>query len=158
MPSDTHSQIRKELQQELVPELRRRGFSGSLPNFRRITEGRIALLTVQFDKYGGSFTLELGRAPASDYAPFPGKLIPTTHLSARDLDLAQRARIHPNPGDTLNWFSYKHLVAGGDVAEGLRALARSASALLSEAEAWWAGKPAPPHVHPFAESSSPSTA
>jgi hypothetical protein len=151
MPGDTHSQKRKALQQELVPELRRRGFFGSLPNFRRITESTIALLTVQFNKYGGSFTLELGRAPASDYAPFPGKLIPPTHLSAHDLDLAQRARIHPIPGDTLSWFSYRHLVASGDVAENLRALARSASALLIEAEVWWAGKPAPPHVDPFAQ-------
>jgi hypothetical protein len=155
MPADAHSQMRAALQQELVPDLRRRGFSGSFPNFRRITETNIALLSVQFDKHGGSFTLELGRAQAADYAPFPGKLIPPTHLSARELDLAQRARVHPDPDNTLNWFSYKNLVAGADFAENLRRLAWSATALLGEAEAWWAGGPAAPHVHPFVRTAEP---
>jgi hypothetical protein len=36
MLADAPSQMRAALQQELVPELRRRGFSGSFPNFRRI--------------------------------------------------------------------------------------------------------------------------
>jgi hypothetical protein len=153
MPVDAHSQMRAALQQELVPELRRRGFSGSFPNFRRIAETDIALLSIQFNKYGGSFTLELGRAPASDYAPFPGKLIPPTHLSARELDLAQRARVYPAPGNSIDWFSYRGLSVGSDDTAGLRALARSAAALLDEAEAWWAGGPAMPHIHPFARQS-----
>lgn len=42
-----------------LPELRERGFEGSFPHYRRITEQKADLLTVVFDKWGGSFALEL---------------------------------------------------------------------------------------------------
>jgi len=112
--------MRAALQQELVPHLRRRGFSGSFPNFRRMTDTDIALLTVQFNKYGGSFTIELGRAAASDYARSPGELIRPFKLSANELPLGQRARLYPTPGDPLEWFSYPN--TGGPNTGGSRFL------------------------------------
>ena len=83
MSNEAKSQMRAALKAELLPELRRRGFSGALPHFRRMTDSTISLLTVQFNKYGSSFAVEIGRAPASDYAPFPGKLVPATNLRVR---------------------------------------------------------------------------
>lgn len=147
MKNDDASQIRAALQAELVPLLRQRGFSGSFPNFRRVTDATISLLTVQLNKYGGSFTIEVGRAPASDYAPWPGKLIPPTQLSARDLPFTQRARLLPAPGGD-EWFSSRRPPSAGEDPDRFTKLARSAAALLDELDAWWAGA-TQPHVQDF---------
>lgn len=147
-----HFQMRAALQAELVPLLRQRGFSGSFPHFRRITDTAIALLTVQFNKYGGSFAIEVGRAPASDYAPWPGKLIPPTNLSAHDLPLAQRARLVAEPGKGDEWFSYRHPLSPGEDSGRFTEPARSAAALLDELDAWWGGA-FQPHIQDFAKPS-----
>jgi hypothetical protein len=47
------------LKQLFVPALRERGFKGSLPHFRRPLGNRIDRLTVQFDKWGGGFVIEI---------------------------------------------------------------------------------------------------
>jgi hypothetical protein len=152
MKTDDHSQMQAALKAELVPLLRRQGFSGAFPHFRRIAD-TIALLTVQFNKYGGSFTIEVGRAPASDYAPWPGKLIPPTQLSARDLPFAQRARLVPAPGTGDEWFSYRRPPSAGEDSGRFTNLARSAAALLDELEAWWAGA-SQPHIQDFTRPAS----
>ncbi len=48
------------LRSGLNQHVRPLGFSGSYPHLRRIQEDRIALLTVQFDRYGGRFVVEVG--------------------------------------------------------------------------------------------------
>jgi hypothetical protein len=138
--------MRSALKTELLPELRRRGFSGKLPHFRRITESTISLLPIQVNKYGGSFAVEIGRAPASDHAPFPGKLVPATDLSAWDLALNQRARFWPRGRREEEWFSYRDFADGLEFASRARELVRSAVALLDQAEAWWAGASEQPNV------------
>jgi hypothetical protein len=50
--SDDRSRMIAALQAHVVPELRRRGFKGSFPHFRRAAAQRIDLLTFQFDKWG----------------------------------------------------------------------------------------------------------
>ena len=44
-----------------VPALRKRGFVGSLPHFRRLLPDRVDYLMVQFYSAGGSFVVEVGR-------------------------------------------------------------------------------------------------
>jgi hypothetical protein len=44
-----------------VPVLRQRGFVGSFPHFRRKLDQRIDFLNVQFNRYGGSFCLNIGQ-------------------------------------------------------------------------------------------------
>lgn len=44
----------------VVPEIRKRGFKGSFPHFRKISEDKIDLITFQFDRYGGGFVIEVG--------------------------------------------------------------------------------------------------
>jgi hypothetical protein len=51
------------LQQIVVPVLREHGFSGSIPHFRRFTSSKIHTLTFQFNKWGGSFVVEIETAP-----------------------------------------------------------------------------------------------
>lgn len=47
----------RELRKWVVPELKRRGFGGSFPHYRRIDGTRIDLLMFQFDKWGGGFRI-----------------------------------------------------------------------------------------------------
>ncbi|MGA8154228.1 MAG: DUF4304 domain-containing protein [Terriglobales bacterium] len=47
------------LQKLFVPALRERDSKGSLPHFRRPMVDRIDLLTIQFDKWGGGFVIEI---------------------------------------------------------------------------------------------------
>lgn len=59
----------QEIKAIIVPELRRLGFKGSFPHFRRIyDDGRVDYLSYQFNKYGGSFIVEIAVA-----YPYKGK-------------------------------------------------------------------------------------
>jgi Domain of unknown function (DUF4304) len=58
-PDDMISSLKKLF----VPALRERGFKGSLPHFRRIGKNQIDLLTVQFDRHGGGFVIEISKCP-----------------------------------------------------------------------------------------------
>jgi len=51
----------KALTAVFIPALRERGFVGSFPNFRRQLDQRIDFLNVQFNKYGGSFCVNIGQ-------------------------------------------------------------------------------------------------
>jgi hypothetical protein len=55
----TNDLMREQLRLIVVPRLRERGFLGKLPSFRRIRNGTCETLDVQFNKYGGSFAINL---------------------------------------------------------------------------------------------------
>ena len=57
--SDLRLQMDAALKATLIPLLRDRGFKGSLPHFRRIGKSGIDLFTVQFDRNGGGFVVEV---------------------------------------------------------------------------------------------------
>ena len=54
-------QMMTALRAVFVPVLRQRGFVGSFPHFRRKLDQRIDFLNVQFNRYGGSFCLNIGQ-------------------------------------------------------------------------------------------------
>ncbi len=49
----------EELKKTAIPVLKQKGFKGSFPHFRRISDDKIDLLMFQFDKYGGGFIVEI---------------------------------------------------------------------------------------------------
>jgi len=51
----------KALSAVFFPALRQWGFVGSFPHFRRQSDRRIDFLNVQFNRYGGSFCLNIGQ-------------------------------------------------------------------------------------------------
>jgi len=64
------------LKSVFVPALRERGFKGSLPHFRRPMQDRIDLLTIQFDRWGGGFVIEISKcAPEGITMPW-GNIFP----------------------------------------------------------------------------------
>src|SRR3989442_4690923 len=87
------------LKETLVPALRARGFKGSLPHFRRIGEERVDLLTVQFDRHGGGFIVEISRCGSTGVTTAWGQHIPATKGTAHDLHTDKRHRPgSPRPG------------------------------------------------------------
>ncbi|MFJ7406290.1 MULTISPECIES: DUF4304 domain-containing protein [unclassified Lysinibacillus] len=49
----------KALKKLVVPYLREHGFKGSFPHFRRQNEEHMDVITFQFNRYGGSFVVEV---------------------------------------------------------------------------------------------------
>lgn len=69
----TNDLMREELKRIGVPKLRALGFVGKLPSFRRIKDGtHYEVLEVQFNKYGGSFAVNLKIIePSEDFMTKP---------------------------------------------------------------------------------------
>ena len=94
------------LKRIVVPELRRAGFAGSFPHFRRVREV-VDLVTFQFDRHGGGFVVEVATGEAAGFTTYWGKHIPASKLRAWDLHPDQRRRLKPaSGGGTDSWFRY----------------------------------------------------
>jgi hypothetical protein len=64
------------LTEHVIPVLRDRGFSGSFPNFRRLTADSVHLLTFLFSKYGGSVMVEVGSCSIDGLPTGSGDVFP----------------------------------------------------------------------------------
>jgi hypothetical protein len=123
------------LKEYVIPSLREKGFKGSFPHFRRPTEAAIQLLTFQFDKWGGSFVIEIAACSPRGFTTHWGKFIPPTKIRAWDIN--KRFRLGaPDENSDGHWFKYnKHgLFSLGDPFEKA---ALEVLPFLDEAESWW---------------------
>ena len=74
------------LRATVIPYLREVGFAGTLPHFRRKRSGRHELLSIMFNKYGGSFYVEAGAMSGERYVELQrhwataGKKLPESKL------------------------------------------------------------------------------
>lgn len=118
------------LKERLVPALRVRGFKGSLPHFRRISSARVDLLTVQFDRYGGAFVVEIARCDTAGVTTSWGKHIPANKATAHDVRTRHRLGA-PGPETDGRWFRF-------DDGTPVIAVAESLLGYMEEAERWWA--------------------
>ena len=119
------------LKRLFVPALRERGFKGSLPHFRRLRNDQIDLLTVQFDRYGGGFVIEISRCAPEGMTTSWGKKIPPNKVTAWDMHPKERPRLGaPSPQEDGHWFRF-------DDGTPTDAVAESATLLLAEADRWW---------------------
>jgi hypothetical protein len=101
----TREEMDAALKQVVVPGLRELGYAGSMPHFRRITEC-VDLLTIQFDRYGGGFVIEAGRASKEGITTPSGKFISAAKLKAWDLPADQRPRLVPDGKRPGFWFRF----------------------------------------------------
>ena len=120
------------LKAALVPALRARGFKGSLPHFRRATDARIDLLTIQFDQHGGGFIVEISRCGPEGITTSWGKHIPPNKVTAHDLHLYERHRLG-SPGRDVDgrWYRF-------DDGSPTDLIAHELVGHLAEADEWWA--------------------
>lgn len=69
MGEELRKLVNEEIKKVIIPELRKYNFKGSFPHFRRIYDnGKVDYLSFQFNKYGGSFVVEIAVA-----YPYKGK-------------------------------------------------------------------------------------
>jgi len=118
------------LQRHLMPVLRKRGFTGSLPHLRRVANDRIDLVSFQFDKWGGGFVVEVAKSDAEGVTMPWGEKIAPARLKAHDLHPKQRLRLGSSGPGEDHWFRY-------DTGVTVEAVVQEVVALLPQAEAWW---------------------
>jgi len=122
------------LKEYVVPILRECGFKGSFPHFRRPTERAIHLLTFQFDRWGGGFTVEIARCPTDGVTMYWGEHVPPIKVRAWDVQTDCRPRLGPEKTDKWFRFDKRGFFSTGDPYE------RAALELLpylDRAEDWW---------------------
>lgn len=126
----------------VVPHLRSLGFKGSMPHFRRQSEGKADLLTFQFNLYGGSFVVELSVCSEADIAAHWRADLTLKNVTAHDMNFRQRLGSTHQSSD--HWFVYgkKNHEPGHEAIESTAHYERIASevANLVESQAinWWA--------------------
>jgi len=121
-----------------VPVIRRHGFKGSMPHFRRPTEDRINLLTVRFDRHGGGFVIEVSNcSPEGTTTPW-GKHIPPNRVSAWDVYPPNRPRLgSSSPGEDDHWFRFDDGTSTDEIAKLAVAYFERADQWWSTANPWW---------------------
>ncbi|MGE7925887.1 DUF4304 domain-containing protein [Viridibacillus arvi] len=97
----------------MIPFLRQQGFKGSLPHFRRINEKNIDLITFQFNKWGGSFIVELAVCPKQGVTMDWGEQIPPNKVTAHDIDKRFRLGAKSEDEDVI-WFNFENAKNVGD--------------------------------------------
>ncbi|TCI33497.1 DUF4304 domain-containing protein [Exiguobacterium sp. SH4S7] len=96
------------LKREVVPYLRSHQFKGSFPHFRRVQSDQMDLVTFQFNRHGGSFTVVLAQAPATVFLTPWGEQISPQKMTAHDVDVDARRRLGSHsPYEDGIWFSYE---------------------------------------------------
>jgi hypothetical protein len=114
----------------VVPALRERGFKGSLPHFRRLRTDRVDLLTIQFDKHGGGFVVEISQCAVEGVTTHWGKHVPASKVTAWDLHPDQRLRLKLRDGSgTDSWFRFDR--------DEYSEVASQVLSRLGDADAYW---------------------
>ncbi|MEN6372890.1 MAG: DUF4304 domain-containing protein [Armatimonadota bacterium] len=127
----TINEMKKALNDVVIPRLRERGFKGSLPHFRRFRDDRVDLLMFQFDKWGGGFVIEVGHCSPQGMMTSWGGHIPAEKMKAYYLNFNCRERVQPRKGGSPNdWFRYDSATRPEEFAE----VAQSVIPLLEHME------------------------
>jgi hypothetical protein len=106
MSANLRNEMEASLKRVVIPELRRAGFTGTLPHLRRVGQV-VDLVTFQFDKHGGGFVIEVATGELAGFTTHWGKHIPANKLTAWDLHPDNRKRLTPVAGaGTDSWFRY----------------------------------------------------
>jgi hypothetical protein len=135
--SESRDSMIAALMEIIVPVLRERGFAGSFPHFRRLSENGIDLLSFQFDKWGGGFLIEISKCNVSGIRTHWGEEIPADKVRAIDNHPDQRHRLIPGKGPSRqDWFRFdQHSFLKS--SERFSRAARSVLPYLEDAEDWW---------------------
>ena len=121
------------LKKYVLPALRERGFKGSFPHFRRLLQDRVDLLTIQYDKNGGGFIVEISVCGVEGVTTHRGKHVPAAKVTAWDLHPNQRLRLKLREGaGTDAWFRFEN--------GKYRAVAEQVLSRLAYADKYWTSR------------------
>ena len=126
--------MNKAIKSMVIPELKKHGFIGKYPHFKRIKSDSIDLLTFQFNKHGGSFCIEISTV-------YPNR--------------EEYRNYHLHKGDTLEkintWYTHERYRLGRETAGGdcwftfdksnINEVANHILMILPSAYNWWDNPP-----------------
>ena len=133
--SETRDEMIAALQKCVVPALRAAGFQGTFPDFRRLTEDAIHLLTFQFNKWGGSFVVEVASCPVEGITTHWGEHLPATAVKAINIHPSLRLRLGSNGEQQDYWFRFDGRFTWNRYERAAKAVLPY---LKTQAEDWWA--------------------
>jgi hypothetical protein len=114
----------------MIAALKAAFFEGWLAHFRRIQTTRIDLLTVPFNKWGGSFVIEVAKCPPEGITTAWGEFHAPNKCRAWDVPYRPRHRLgSPTPGKDGVWCRY-------DDDTPVEVVAKEAAGYPSEADHW----------------------
>ncbi|MGM0924798.1 MAG: DUF4304 domain-containing protein, partial [Bacillota bacterium] len=90
MESNAKAIMNNALKKIVIPVLREQAFKGSFPHFRRKNENNIDLITFQFNKWGGSFVVELASCSIEGLTTYWGEHILPNKVTAHDINKRYR--------------------------------------------------------------------
>lgn len=137
--SDSRKKMKTALEEIVIRELRRAGFKGSFPHFRRPSAEAVDLLSFQFDRHGGGFVIEISKSPPGGLLLDRGERIPPDQVRALDCHPSDRLRLQPDfaSASPADWFRYDRRRLFRDVH---KEVAQSVLPFLESAEKWWVGE------------------
>ncbi|WP_400194985.1 DUF4304 domain-containing protein [Lysinibacillus telephonicus] len=116
MASDEREMMNNALKKVVIPFLRQQGFKGSLPHFRRKNKDNIDLITFQFNRWDGSFVVELATSSVEGVTTYWGELVPPNKVTAHDIN--ERFRLGDKSKDEDGiWFSFENAKSEEDFEE-----------------------------------------
>lgn len=137
--TQSRRKIEKALKEIVILLLKKKGFQGTFPHFRRFSKNEINMITFQFNRYEGSFTINIGKCPPSGitlrWADGTTKHIPP-----------QKVNCYQDPGNAIitrlgflshggidHWYEYDKT----DSVDKHKRLAEEVLEDLKTANHWW---------------------
>jgi hypothetical protein len=132
--SESRNKMIDAIRHVVVPTLRDMGFRGSYPHFKRIRDSQIDLLMFQFNRYGGSFVVEVAFCDPAGWTHANGRYIPAKEVQVGDISPRQRLRLGSCPPKQADhWFSFEPESSSIYTDTALEAL----SLIRSQGEDFW---------------------
>jgi hypothetical protein len=140
--TDDRKEMERALKEIFIPELRLKGFKGSMPHFRRILSNRVDYLSFQFYSAGGSFVVEIAKAAGDGKPKGFGNNLPIEKLNVSYF--ADRLRLGSKPDKDIldHWFQFGRAsfeeIKPIKSQEYYNSIAESVLSFFNnQAETWW---------------------
>lgn len=141
--------IRTAIKKLLEPVLLAEGFTGKYPHFQRKEGGKLQLLSLLYDKWGGGFVLEFACHATGDLETAWGEVIPEANIEIGYTAPSSRARlVNSDSGQGLyeDFFRYEQFA---DNREQCEQLVSRVVELLPQVNAWLRNNQVGGNITPF---------
>ncbi len=103
---DHREKMTGALREVFLPDLRAKGFKGSLPHLRRIGLERVDYLSIQHNSSGGSFVVELATVGPDGKPPGYGRNLSIEKLNVQYFSNRLRLGSDPARGQVDHWYEF----------------------------------------------------
>lgn len=132
--SESREKMNNALKSIVVPVLRKKGFRGSFPHFRRVNGKYIDLLTFQFSQWGGEFVVEIGKCSSKGIKYKNGSIVTPEKINT--WSLSHSMRLAPlNMENNDKWFVFEPELIFGNYEKISNEVVEI---INSQGETWWA--------------------